>query len=113
MSPAMRPPSAPGRGLRLFVLFIGMLGFALTAHAQERSPIVFPNTQYEPVDWADLEGWDTDDHAIAFAAFLTSCRTLDANHRREQDLTAIPSAMVCAGGSSVSGSPCIAWRITG
>jgi membrane-bound lytic murein transglycosylase A len=93
MSPAMRPPSAPGRGLGLFVLFIGMLGFALTAHAQERSPIVFPNTQYEPVDWADLEGWDTDDHAIAFAAFLTSCRTLDAKHRREQDLTAIPSAL--------------------
>jgi membrane-bound lytic murein transglycosylase A len=79
--------------LGLFVLFIGMLGFALTAHAQERSPIVFPNTQYEPVDWADLEGWDTDDHAIAFAAFLTSCRTLDAKHRREQDLTAIPSAL--------------------
>ncbi len=89
----MRPPSALRRGLRLFVLFIGMLGFALTAHAQERSPIVFPNTQYEPVDWADLEGWDTDDHAIAFAAFLTSCRTLDAKHRREQDLTAIPSAL--------------------
>jgi membrane-bound lytic murein transglycosylase A len=101
----MRPPSAPGRGLRLFVLFIGMVGFALTANAQDRSPIVFPNTQYEPVDWADLEGWDTDDHAIAFAAFLTSCRTLDAKHRRDQDLTAIPSALRDICGLAVGAVP--------
>ena len=99
----MRPRSAPCQGsrfqglrfqgLRLVVLLIGTLGMALTGHAQERAPIVFPNTQYEPVDWTDLEGWDSDDHAAAFAAFLTSCRTLDATHRHERDLTAIPSAL--------------------
>ena len=33
-----------------------------------------PDTQLEPVDWTDLDGWATDDHAAAFTAFLTSCR---------------------------------------
>ena len=85
----MRPRSAPCQGsrfqgsrfqglrlqgLRLVVLLIGTLGMALTAHAQERAPIVFPNTQYEPVDWTDLEGWDSDDHAAAFATSRLSSR---------------------------------------
>ncbi len=89
----MRPRSASCPGLRLIALLIGIFGMALTAHAQDRAPIEFPNTQYEPVDWSDLDGWTSDDHAAAFAAFLTSCRTLDAKHRHERDLTAIPSAL--------------------
>ncbi|MFY9696594.1 MAG: MltA domain-containing protein, partial [Xanthobacteraceae bacterium] len=89
----MWPRSASCPGLRLIVLLIGIFGTPLTAHAQDRAPIEFPNTQYEPVDWSDLEGWTSDDHAAAFAAFLTSCRTLGAKHRHERDLTAIPSAL--------------------
>ncbi|HEX3939106.1 MAG TPA: MltA domain-containing protein [Xanthobacteraceae bacterium] len=61
---------------------------------QQTWPIVFRDTQYEPVDWSDLDGWSSDDHAAAFAAFVTSCRTLDAKRgNRERDLTAIPLAL--------------------
>ena len=47
----------------------------------EREPIKFPDTQYEPVDWADLDGWAGDDHATAFATFLESCRALNGNRQ--------------------------------
>jgi membrane-bound lytic murein transglycosylase A len=50
-------------------------------------PLRFPDTQYEPVDWADLQGWASDDHAAAFAAFLTSCRALGS------DVTAVAEAL--------------------
>ncbi len=85
--------SASGRSLRWFILLLAVIGIPVTAYGQERAPIVFPNTQYEPVDRADLDGWDIDDHAAAFAAFLTSCRTLDTKHRRERESTAIPLAL--------------------
>src|SRR5487761_643195 len=88
MRPTMRP--VPRRALRLLILIVGILGIPMAVPGQERPPIVFPNTQYEPVDWTNLDGWESDDHVAAFAAFLASCRTLEAKHRRERDLTAIP-----------------------
>jgi membrane-bound lytic murein transglycosylase A len=33
----------------------------------------------EPLPFQDLAGWETDDHAAAFQAFLRSCRALDAS----------------------------------
>jgi membrane-bound lytic murein transglycosylase A len=36
-------------------------------------PMKLADSQIEPVAWRDLEGWTADDHAAAFAAFLTSC----------------------------------------
>jgi membrane-bound lytic murein transglycosylase A len=47
-----------------------------------RQPIRFPDTQYEPVAWEGLDGWDKDDHEAAFAAYLTSCRALNVKARR-------------------------------
>jgi peptidoglycan lytic transglycosylase A len=35
-----------------------------------------PNSALEPVDWDALSGWTVDDHAAAFATFLSSCRPL-------------------------------------
>ncbi len=97
----MKPMTAPCRGWCLLIVLVGVLGIPMTAGGQalgqtlgqERGPIIFPDTQYEPVDWADLDGWNDDDHTAAFAAFLTSCRTLEAKHRRERELTAIPAAL--------------------
>jgi membrane-bound lytic murein transglycosylase A len=103
MTPAMRPPAASCRALCLLIALVGF--FAVPAFAQNGAqdsapdsvpgspPIIFPGTQYEPVDWTDLDGWQSDDHAAAFAAFLTSCQTLDIKHRRDQNLTAIPAAL--------------------
>ncbi len=36
----------------------------------------FPNSALEPIEWSALDGWRVDDHAAAFATFLTSCRLL-------------------------------------
>lgn len=36
-------------------------------------PLTFPDTQTEPLGWSDLEGWASDDHRAAFAAFRISC----------------------------------------
>jgi len=61
-----------------FVIAVAMAcsGVATGGHGAEREPIKFPDTQYEPVSWASLDGWANDDHATAFAAFLESCRAL-------------------------------------
>jgi membrane-bound lytic murein transglycosylase A len=89
----MWPLSASRRCLSLFILLVGVIAVPPTVHGQERKPIEFPDTQYEPVDWTDLDGWDGDDHAAAFATFLASCRTLDVKQRRGRDLTPIPAAL--------------------
>ena len=93
MRPGGEPWSARRWRWRVFILLLGVLGIPLAAHGQQGAPIVFPDTQYEPVGWADLDGWDSDDHAAAFATFLTSCRTVEIKPRRERELAAIPQAL--------------------
>jgi peptidoglycan lytic transglycosylase A len=98
---AMRGGAAPGLVLHRLVLpvlravaaLVVLFALQAPAFAQD-GPLVFPDTQYEPVEWSELEGWTSDDHAAAFAAFLGSCRTLQ-NRRRQsvRDLTPIPVAL--------------------
>jgi membrane-bound lytic murein transglycosylase A len=76
-----------------FAALLGLIGAPLAAFGDEVGPIVLPDTQYEPVEWAGLEGWTSDDHAAAFAAFLGSCRTIQARRRQARELTAIPAAL--------------------
>jgi membrane-bound lytic murein transglycosylase A len=40
----------------------------------QTEPLRLPDSALEPIDWNALEGWQTDDHAAAFATFLASCR---------------------------------------
>ena len=42
-------------------------------------PFRLPDAALEPVEWNALKGWSVDDHAAAFATFLTSCRPLLRN----------------------------------
>jgi membrane-bound lytic murein transglycosylase A len=105
---AMGGGAAPGQvrrlvarrleGPRLSVCLFTALAMIFVASgaalAQSSGPLVFPDTQYEPVDWSELEGWTSDDHAAAFAAFLGSCRTLQSRRRQSaRDLTPIPAAL--------------------
>jgi membrane-bound lytic murein transglycosylase A len=53
--------------------FIGMAGFGF---AQTAEPIKFPGAQYVPLQWGELHDWAADDHAAAFAAFLSSCTAI-------------------------------------
>ncbi len=48
-------------------------------------PLRFPNSALEPIEWNALDGWRADDHAAAFATFLTSCRPLLRASVREGD----------------------------
>jgi membrane-bound lytic murein transglycosylase A len=46
------------------------------APAAMAAPLRIPNTQLELLEFKDLDGWDRDDHAHAFAAFRESCRVI-------------------------------------
>jgi membrane-bound lytic murein transglycosylase A len=84
---ARRPTSC------LVVLLIALAGLTAATRAQAQEPIKFPDTQYEPVDWAALDGWASDDHAAAFAAFLASCRALNGARQLSREGTTIANAL--------------------
>ena len=42
----------------------------------QAGPLKIPNAVLEPADWGDLDGWGSDDHAVAFATFYASCRPI-------------------------------------
>ena len=92
--------AAGGRALLLVAALIGLAAAPAVAQGAELEPIVFPDTQYEPVDWTDLDGWANDDHATAFAAFLESCRALNANRQPAPETATIAEALktVCTRG---------------
>ena len=68
-----------GRAWLPVAIALGLAASATAGRCAEREPIKFPDTQYEPVEWASLDGWATDDHATAFATFLESCRALNGS----------------------------------
>jgi membrane-bound lytic murein transglycosylase A len=51
----------------------------------QAEPLRLPNSALEPIEWNALNGWRVDDHAAAFATFLTSCRPLLRASVREGD----------------------------
>ena len=73
------------------VVSIALAGMPGVARGAEDEPLKLPGSQYEPVEWADLDGWANDDHAAAFATFLTSCRVLGGKQR--PDGAAITAAL--------------------
>jgi membrane-bound lytic murein transglycosylase A len=46
------------------------------APALARNPLKLPETQYEPITWAMIDGWADDDHNAAFDTFINSCRAI-------------------------------------
>jgi membrane-bound lytic murein transglycosylase A len=51
------------------------------SHGAGADPLNIPDTQLEPVEWANLDGWPADDHAAAFATLLASCKPFLASER--------------------------------
>lgn len=97
----MRPMTAHCRTFHvLLVLLLGLVGMTKAAHAE---PLKLPDSQYEPVGWADLDGWANDDHAAAFAAFLASCRALNGPHQPSREMAKINRGLkdVCARAQAV------------
>ena len=67
------------------VLLLGLAGTSIAARGTQAEPIKFPDTQYQPLEWADVDGWADDDHAAAFATFLASCRAVTIKHKSGRD----------------------------
>jgi membrane-bound lytic murein transglycosylase A len=82
-----------GRGRLPVAIVLSLAAFATAGRCAEREPIKFPDTQYEPVEWASLDGWATDDHAAAFATFLQSCRALNGGHQAPAESSTIADAL--------------------
>jgi membrane-bound lytic murein transglycosylase A len=52
------------------------LAVAAASPAFARNPLKLPDTQYEPINWPQIEGWADDDHDAALGAFLKSCNAI-------------------------------------
>jgi membrane-bound lytic murein transglycosylase A len=85
--------TARRRTVHLVVALLIGLGAPPAAHSAGLAPLRFPDTQYEPVEWTQLDGWASDDHAAAFAAFLASCRALNSTRQPSSAAVAINNAL--------------------
>jgi membrane-bound lytic murein transglycosylase A len=52
-------------------------------------PIEITGSQYAPVAWADIAGWNEDDHLQAFSAFRASCKPIAAQQKPHPDPKAL------------------------
>ena len=58
------------------VILCGGAADALAARASQPPGLKIPNSQIEPLNWTDLDGWADDDHAAAFKTFQESCKAI-------------------------------------
>jgi membrane-bound lytic murein transglycosylase A len=52
-------------------------------------PLVISGSQYAPLAWADIVGWNDDDHLAAYRAFRTSCKAIAAQTGPAADAKAL------------------------
>jgi membrane-bound lytic murein transglycosylase A len=52
-------------------------------------PFVINGSQYAPLAWADIGGWNDDDHLAAYKAFRTSCKAIAAQTGPAADAKAL------------------------
>jgi membrane-bound lytic murein transglycosylase A len=57
-------------------------------------PLRLSDTALEPIEWNVLKGWGADDHAAAFATFLTSCRPLLRTSLRDSERRSMHVALM-------------------
>ena len=93
MRPWDNEAMAASWSLRFIVALMVVFGLPTVARSGAREPIKFADTQYQPLDWAALEGWAADDHAAAFATFLASCRALNGTRQPGREAVAINEAL--------------------
>ena len=89
------------RGSRLLAAatmwLIGSLTLDVVALDQAHSettvdPLQIPDSQLEPIQWSELNGWKSDDHGAAFAAFQASCEVFNRQHQLS-DTRAVAGAL--------------------
>ena len=63
---------------------VGVILCCAANAASAEEPLKLPDSQLEPIKWADLVGWKADDHLAAFAAYDTSCHALRKIQRTDR-----------------------------
>jgi len=56
-------------------------------------PLEISGSQYIPVAWADIAGWNDDDHLQAYKAFRTSCTPISAQRKPPSDPKALGTSL--------------------
>jgi membrane-bound lytic murein transglycosylase A len=72
----MTPVRWPRRETVRIGLAALLLSVVSCGGAFARNSLKLPDTQYEPITWAMIDGWADDDHNAAFATFLKSCQAI-------------------------------------
>ena len=71
-------------------------------HPPEARPIPYPRlewpleitgSQYSPVAWSDIAGWNEDDHLAAYKAFRTSCMSIAEQRNTPTDPKALGTSL--------------------
>jgi membrane-bound lytic murein transglycosylase A len=69
-------------------------------------PLRLADTRLEPIGWSDIEGWQNDDHAAAFATFLASCRAVVAGAKAPlRDSRPVFAALAAVCGRALAAMP--------
>jgi membrane-bound lytic murein transglycosylase A len=55
---------------------VGAMLCSAAGAGSAEEPLKLAGSQLEPIKWTELEGWATDDHLAAFAAYQASCQAL-------------------------------------
>ncbi len=69
----------------LLLPFAAHAGRPHPAYSHPVWPLEIADSQYAPVAWADMVGWNEDDHLQAFRAFLASCTPIAAQRKPAAD----------------------------
>jgi membrane-bound lytic murein transglycosylase A len=56
-------------------------------------PLQISDSQYAPVKWTDIPGWNEDDHLAAYQTFRASCRPISAQQKPADDSRALGSSL--------------------
>src|SRR5437764_715093 len=87
-----KPRGSRRRAASLAAMAVAMLLVAIAAalspvpsvtHAARPRPawpLEIEGSQYVPVAWVDIPGWNEDDHLAAFTAFRASCKPINAQY---------------------------------
>jgi len=87
----MGPRTSIGRIAAAATLIVGA-GIAAPAQGQLIDPLNIPDTQLEPIQWSDLDGWRADDHEAALAVFRASCEPFN-RQRQLQDTRPVAAGL--------------------
>src|SRR5262245_45146058 len=95
-----RAPASIGRFVAATLCFSASV-------ASTEEALKFADSQREPINWTELEGWVRDDHLAAFAAYQASCQALHKLRLSDEDgavLTAMRAVCRKAIGMNVQDS---------